>query len=91
GIETAEELLNTSQEELVSIKGLGSKTVEKIIAVVEEAVKNREAEIEASREAAQSEAASSEDYDESEDGETEKDIEFSEDEIIDDIVQEQNE
>ncbi|MBL7067629.1 MAG: transcription termination factor NusA [Candidatus Marinimicrobia bacterium] len=91
GIETAEELLNTSQEELVSIKGLGAKTVEKIIAVVEVAVENRKAEIEAAREAAQSEAASSEDYDESEDGETEEDIEFSEGDIIDDTVQEQNE
>lgn len=88
GIETADELLNAPQEDLVSIKGLGEKTVEKIIAVVEEAVEKRKAELEAAREAAQAEAASSDDFDEDEDLETGEDVEFSGDDTTADIVQE---
>lgn len=89
GIETAEELLNTPQEELVSIKGMGNKTVDKIISVVEEAVRKRKEELEAAREAARAEAASSDDYEEADDfGPEEKDLESSDSKIIDDIVQE---
>ena len=89
GIETAEELLNTPQEELVSIKGMGNKTVDKIISVVEEAVRKRKEELEAAREAARAEAASSDDYEEADDfGPEEEDLEASDDKIIDDIVQE---
>ena len=89
GIETAEELLNTPQEELVSIKGMGNKTVDKIISVVEEAVRKRKEELEAVREAARAEAASSDDYEEADDfGPEEEDLEASDDKIIDDIVQE---
>ena len=89
GIETAEELLNTPQEELVSIKGMGNKTVDKIISVVEEAVRKRKEELEAAREAARAEAASSDDYEEADDfGPEEKDLEASDNKIIDDIVQE---
>jgi len=89
GIETAEELLNTPQEELVSIKGMGNKTVDKIISVVEEAVRKRKEELEAAREAARAEAASSDDYEEADDfGPEEKDLESSDNKIIDDIVQE---
>lgn len=91
GIETAEELLNTPQDELVSIKGLGEKTVEKIIAVVDEAVQKRKEELEAAREAALEDAASSEDFDEDDEESVTKDTEddeFSEDEIADDLVQE---
>jgi len=89
GIETAEELLNTPQEELVSIKGMGNKTVDKIISVVEEVVRKRKEELEAVREAARAEAASSDDYEEADDfGPEEEDLEASDDKIIDDIVQE---
>ncbi|MDO9547530.1 MAG: transcription termination factor NusA [Candidatus Marinimicrobia bacterium] len=91
GIETAEELLNTPQEELISIKGLGEKTVEKIIVVVDEALQARKEKLEAAREAAQAEAASSDDFDEEEDefvNEKPANDEFCDDEIADDLVQE---
>ncbi|MBU1063705.1 hypothetical protein KKC74_02700, partial [bacterium] len=91
GIETAEELLNTPQDELVSIKGLGEKTVEKIIAVVDEALEARKKELEAVREAAQAEAASSDDFDDEDDefiDEKPADDKLSNDEIADDLVQE---
>jgi len=91
GIETAEELLNTPQDELVSIKGLGEKTVEKIITVVDEALEARKKELEAAREAAQAEAASSDDFDDEDDEFTDEkpdDGKLSNDEISDDLVQE---
>ncbi len=90
GIETAEELLNTPQEELVSIKGLGEKTIEKIITIVGDAMEKRKTELEAAREAAQAEAASSDDFGESEemkDDESDKNFEFT-DADADDLVQE---
>ncbi len=87
GIETAEELLNASQEELLSVKGLGEKTIDKIFKTVEDAVKQRKAEMEAAREAAQAESASSEEFEEEIKGETkrEADFEISEEEIEKDI------
>jgi len=91
GIETAEELLNTPLDELVSIKGLGEKTVEKIIAVVDEALEARKKELEAAREAAQAEAASSDDFDDEDDefaDEIPNGDKLSNDEIADDLVQE---
>lgn len=90
GIETAEELLSTSRDELLSIKGLGEKTVDKIIAVVGEALRKRKEEMEAARQAAQAEAASSDDFEEelAEEAEDETLNEYSEDEIADDLVQE---
>lgn len=90
GIETAEELLSTSRDELLSIKGLGEKTVDKIIAVVGEALRKRKEEMEAARQAAQAEAASSDDFEEelAEEAEDETLNEYSEDEIADDMVQE---
>lgn len=91
GIETADELLNTPKEELLSIKGLGEKTVDKIISVVDEALRKRKEEMEAARQAAQAEAASSDDFEEDElieESPTDSNTEFSEDEIADDLVQE---
>ncbi|MGC9365263.1 MAG: transcription termination factor NusA [Fidelibacterota bacterium] len=91
GIETAEELLSTPKDELLSIKGLGEKTVDKIIAVVDEALRKRKEEMEAARQAAQAEAASSDDFEEEEladEAENEALNEYSEDEIADDLVQE---
>lgn len=91
GIETADELLNTPKEELLSIKGLGDKTVDKIISVVDEALRKRKEEMEAARQAAQAEAASSDDFEEDElmeESPTDSNTEFSEDEIADDLVQE---
>jgi len=91
GIETADELLNTPKEELLSIKGLGDKTVDKIISVVDEAVRKRKEEMEAARQAAQAEAASSDDFEEGElmeESPRDSNTEFSEDEIADDLVQE---
>jgi N utilization substance protein A len=90
GIETADELLNTPQEELISIKGLGEKTIEKIITVVDAALQERKAELEAAREAAQAEAASSDDFDESDEADmdnADQDFEFT-DADADDLVQE---
>lgn len=90
GIETADELLNTSQEELTSIKGLGEKTVEKIVTAVQEAVEKRKAELEAAREKAREEAASSEEFPEEIEeltDEKREDLEFSEEDIADDIVE----
>jgi len=90
GVETAEELLNTPQEELVSIKGLGEKTVEKIVAVVDAALQKRREELEAAREAAQAEAASSDDFNEEDESIDEKpeNGESSDNDIADDLVQE---
>jgi len=87
GIETAEELLNASQEELLSIKGLGEKTIDKIFKTVEEAVEQRQAEMEAAREAAQAESASSEEFEEEAEEEAKKEAEFeiSEEELEKDI------
>jgi N utilization substance protein A len=53
GIETAQEFLATPTEELLQIKGLGEKTLEKITPIIAEAQAKRRAEIQALREAAQ--------------------------------------
>ncbi|PIS29345.1 MAG: transcription termination factor NusA [Candidatus Marinimicrobia bacterium CG08_land_8_20_14_0_20_45_22] len=62
GIDTAEELLATPKEELINIKGLGEKTVEKVLVLVSEAVENRRAELENARRAVEDATASSEDF-----------------------------
>jgi N utilization substance protein A len=88
GIETAEELLNTSRDELISIKGLGEKTIDKIVATVAEALEKRQAELKAAKEALEAEAASSEDYEEEGESQEDEDIELSDEEVQDDIIQE---
>lgn len=88
GIETAEELLNTSRDELTSIKGIGEKTVDKIITTVTEAVAKRKAEIQAAQEMAQAQAASSENYDEEDEPQETADIELTDEEVHDDLIQE---
>jgi len=62
GIDTAEELLATPKEDLINIKGLGEKTMEKVIALVAEAVEKRKAELEEACKAVQDATASSEDF-----------------------------
>jgi len=88
GIETAEELLNTSREELISIKGIGEKTVDKIIATVTEAVEQRKAELKAAQEALQAQMASSEEYEEEAEPQETEELELTDEEVQDDLIQE---
>jgi len=92
GIDTADELLATPREELLSIKGFGEKTVDKIINVVTEAVEKHNAEIEAAREAAQKEAEISEEFEEEKEEEKiavkADNFEFSEEDIAEDLEEE---
>jgi len=60
GIETAEEFLSAQRDELLSIKGLGEKTLDKIHQTITAAIEKRKAEIEAAKVAQQSEVVSSE-------------------------------
>jgi len=60
GIETAEEFLSAQRDELLSIKGLGEKTLDKIHQTITAAIEKRRAEIEAAKVAQQSEVVSSE-------------------------------
>lgn len=76
GIDTAEELLATPKEELVSIKGFGEKTIDKIISVVKEAVEKHQAELESARQAVSEHTASSGNF---ENLETENDTEKEKD------------
>jgi N utilization substance protein A len=86
GIDTADELLSTSRDELLNIKGFGEKTVDKIYQVVEEAVEKHKAELEAAREKSQSETASSEEFEDIEEPIQElDDFEFSERDIAKDL------
>jgi len=88
GIETAEELLNTSREELISIKGMGEKTVDKIITTVTEAVEQRRAELKAAREALQAQMASAESLAEETEPQETEELEVTDNEIQDDLIQE---
>lgn len=92
GIDTADELLSTPREELLSIKGFGEKTVDKIINLVTETVEKHKAEIEIAKEAAQLEAASSEEFEEKEKKKSTPDeaddFEFSEEDIAEDLEEE---
>jgi len=88
GIETAEELLNTSREELISIKGIGEKTVDKIITTVTEAVEQRRAELKAAREALQAQMASAESLAEETEPQETEELEVTDNEIQDDLIQE---
>jgi len=83
GIDTAEELLSAPIDELLSIKGLGEKTIEKILGIVRDSEEKRQEEIEAARAAAQAEAASSEEFEAIEPGA--EDFEFSDEDIAEDI------
>ena len=88
GIETAEELLNTSREELISIKGMGEKTADKIITTVTGAVEQRKAELKAAREALQAQMASAESQKEEAEPQATEELELTDDEIQDDLIQE---
>lgn len=92
GIDTADELLSTPREELLSIKGFGEKTVDKIVNLVTETVEKHKAEIEIAKEAAQLEAASSEEFEEKEKKKSTPDeaddFEFSEEDIAEDLEEE---
>jgi len=88
GIETAEELLNTSREELISIKGMGEKTADKIITTVTGAVEQRRAELKAAREALQAQMASAESQKEEAEPQATEELELTDDEIQDDLIQE---
>ncbi len=88
GIDTADELLSTPVEQLLSIKGLGEKTINKIVDVVLDAVDLRKKEKEAAREAAAAESASSEEFEESledTEGIEPEDFQFSEEDIAEDL------
>jgi len=88
GIETAEELLNTSREELISIKGIGEKTVDKIIATVTQAVEQHRAELKAAQEARQAQMASSESQAEEAESQEAEEFELTDEEVQDDLIQE---
>jgi len=88
GIETAEELLNTSREELISIKGMGEKTVDKIIATVTQAVEQHRAELKAAQEARQAQMASSESQAEEAESQEAEEFELTDEEVQDDLIQE---
>jgi N utilization substance protein A len=93
GIETTEEFISTPREELLNIKGLGEKTLDKIEPLIVEAHEKRVAEVEAARAAAkaQREAAQQNslealpEFPEEEDDE----VELSDDDIVDDLSQEE--
>jgi N utilization substance protein A len=93
GIETAEEFLATHREELLSIKGLGDKTLDKLEQIVSEAQEKRKAEVAAVREAAraQREAALQNAQEQKDQSlREEEDIELSKEDIIEDFRQEEN-
>jgi len=92
GIETTEEFLSTPREELMSIKGLGAKTLDKIEPLIREAQEKRRTEVEearaaakAQREAQQNAEKESIELPEFEDEE----IELSDEDIVDDLSQEE--
>ncbi len=85
GIETTEELLSTPKEELLTIKGLGEKTIDKIYDIVKETIEKQKQEQEAALNAVQDETASSDDYNE-EESDNNGTTEFSEDDIKDDLL-----
>ena len=86
GIETAEELMSSSRDELLSIKGIGDKTLDDIVKTVEDAIAKREEELAAKQEAARAEAKSSEEFEEESEEEKSEDFKFSEEDIEEDIV-----
>jgi len=83
GIETADELLDTPREELLKINGIGEKTLDKILKVVNEAVEKKKRELEEARKKAEEGVVSSEEA--VKEGEKEKveeeEFEYSEEEI----------
>ncbi|MBO8131147.1 MAG: transcription termination factor NusA [Candidatus Marinimicrobia bacterium] len=82
GIETADEFLDTPREELLKINGIGEKTLEKITAIIQEAVEKRKKELEEARKKAEEGVVSSEEATAmEEEAEKEKEFEFSEEEI----------
>lgn len=90
GIETAEEFLATPIEELLQIKGLGEKTLEKITPIIAEAQAKRRAEIQALREAAQAQKAQKAEMAEEEpkpEAVEEEEFEISDEDIIQDLEQ----
>lgn len=89
GIDTAEEFLSTPVDELLKIKGLGEKTIEKIKPIIAAAQEKCRAEIQAAREAAkaQKEQIAAEQA-KSEPTEKEEEFEISEEDIIQDLEQE---
>lgn len=90
GIESAEEFLNTPMEELLNIKGLGEKTIEKITPIIAAAQERRRAEIQAAREAAR---AQKQEVTEEQTAELEtpaasdEDYEISDEDLIQDLEQ----
>jgi N utilization substance protein A len=90
GIETAEEFLDTPREELLSIKGLGEKTLDKLEPIIIEAQEKRKAEVATIHEAAkaQREAALQEAQENKEKQTVEEETDLSDEDIIDDFGQE---
>ncbi len=62
GVETAEELLSSPKEELVDIKGLGEKTLDKIFEVVKQALKIQNEELKKLEEEAEKELIESDEF-----------------------------
>jgi len=91
GIETAEEFLDTPREELLSIKGLGEKTLDKLEPIIIEAQEKRKAEVATIHEAAkaQREAALQEAQENKEKQTVEEETDLSDEDIIDDFGQEE--
>ncbi|MFH1213161.1 MAG: transcription termination factor NusA [Candidatus Neomarinimicrobiota bacterium] len=85
GIETTEEYLSTPREEMLSIKGLGAKTLDKIEPIIIEAQEKRKAEVEATRATARAQREATLQNAHQSDGKTsvdEEEIELSDDDII---------
>jgi len=92
GIETTEEFLTTPREELLSIKGLGDKTLDKLEPIIVAAQEKRKAEIAAIRESARAQREAALKNAKQPEGEniTEEEIELSDEDIIEDFRQEEN-
>ena len=85
GIETTEEYLSTPREEMLSIKGLGAKTLDKIEPIIIEAQEKRKAEVEATRATAKAQREATLQNAHQSDGKIsvdEEEIELSDDDII---------
>jgi len=90
GIETTEEFLSTPREELLSIKGLGAKTLDKIEPMISAAQEKRRTEVAETRAAAkaQREAAQQSAHNAIAELAEDEEVELSDDDIVDDISQE---